>query len=236
MKHNSTSIQVPLTKGILDGVHETPINKTMTPLVIIMHGRRSNKNREGYLDATRIFHANGYETLRFDFRGHGDSYDAPHWEKYGVLDQLDDLMAVLSYTSRKEYILISSSFSSEAALLATAREKRVILTIMISPGLGKNSSGAEDNRFRRIWWDKARKTTQIPFKQYVDELKKITQPVHSLHGTADESVPIELSEELEGLIGTNFQLHRIKDGKHKYTEPKEAMKQRQNILEKLRLI
>ena len=231
MRHSSTPIQVPIAKGQLHGVLETPVNNAKTPLVIIMHGRRSNKNREGYIDIAKIAHSLGYETLRFDFRGHGDSYDSPNWQSYGVVDQLSDLLAILEHTNRKEYILIGSSFSSEAALLATARMKEVSMAIMISPGLGKNSSGSQDNRYRKVWWDKAKNTTQIPFNQYVEELRKITQPVHSLHGTADESVPIKLSEELENLIGTNFQLHRIKDGKHKYTEPTDAMKQRQNILE-----
>jgi len=203
-----------------------------------MHGRRSNKDRESSLDLARICHDNGFQIVRFDFRGHGESSDSPNWERYGVLDQKEDIESVLRYLKENDLlkgkiVFIASSFSAEAALLSASWHNEVELLVLVSPGLGKNSSDAEDNRFRAVWWDKNLKVTQIDFASYISTLTKINREVYSLHGDNDLHVPLEQSRELEQIIGSNFHLHVIKNGGHKYSEPGEGMQQRQKIINEI---
>lgn len=233
----SKNLEISLTTGHLSTILEKPKGK-IKGSVIIMHGRRSNKNREGYLDIIQIAHKNNFQTVRFDFRGHGDSYDSPNWNNYGIIDQYEDIVTVIKYLKnngllKEKVILVPSSFSSDPVLIYAAKHSGVNTIILHSPGIGKNSANAPDNRYRKNWWDNNISITQIPFSEYKQLLKQIDIPIHSLHGDNDESVPIEQSQELQGLIGGNFRLHTIKDGKHKYTQPPQAMQQRQEIINNL---
>lgn len=227
---------VPIKLGHISAVLDKPEGNILGT-AIIMHGRRSNKNREGYRDVGNIALSFNYQVVRFDFRGHGESFDAPSWDKYGVMDQHDDISRVYNYLKEADLlkgkiVLIPSSFSADPALLF-ASSNPVDCIIMISPGEGKNSANTQDNRFRKEWWDKNISTTQIPFSQYKKKLQQISIPIHSLHGDSDESVPMEQSQELQEIIGNNFVIHTIKDGLHKYAQPQGAMIQRQNIIKEI---
>lgn len=231
------NLKIPLKTGHLSAILEKPESST-EGTVIIMHGHRSNKNRKGYLDIANIAQKNNFQTVRFDFRGHGESYDSPNWQNYGIVNQYEDIVTVISYLKennllKDKTILVPSSFSSDPTLIYTAKHAGVDMVILHSPGQGKNSANAEDNRYRKDWWDNNISTTQISFNKYKKLLDTIEIPIHSLHSTNDKSVPIEQSQELQELIGNNFHLHIIKNGQHKYTQPPQAMKQRQEIINKL---
>lgn len=234
----SQKFRVELTEGeFLSGVMERPKGE-IRGTVVIMHGRKSNKERESQLDQVRICHENKLQTVRFDFRGHGESSGSPNWERYGVLDQKEDIEAVLHYLKENKLtegklVFIASSFSAEAALLCASDNTEVEVLVLVSPGLGKSSAGTEDNTHRSEWWDKNLKVTQLEFASYKKALSNINQEIIALHGDSDINVPIEQSEELGKLFGSNFHLHIIKNGGHKYSEPEEGMSQRQKLLDEI---
>lgn len=224
-------------REFLLGILEKPEGE-MKGTALIMHGRRSNKERASSLDQARISHANGFQTVRFDFRGHGESSSSPNWERYGVLDQKEDIHSVLRYLKKNgltkgKLVFIASSFSAEAALLYASDHSEVELLVLISPGLGKNSAGSKDNKYRSGWWDKNSKGTQLNFESYKKALSNINQQIFSLHGDSDINVPIEQSKELGKLLGSNFHLQIIKNGGHRYSEPKEGMDQRQKLINEI---
>lgn len=235
MKLRSQTFKVKLSNGdFLSGILEKPEGKTRGT-VVVMHGRKSNKERESQLDLARICQENNFRTVRFDFRGHGESSNSPDWEKYGVLDQKRDIESILDYLKQNQpiegkLIFIASSFSAEAALLYASDHAEVKMLILISPGLGKNSAGSEDNRHRSRWWDQNLKVTQLDYESYKKLLSNTSQKIFSLHGDSDINVPIEQSIELGKLLGSNFHLHIIKNGGHGYSEPKEGMNQRQKVI------
>lgn len=212
-------------------------SKTPKGTAILMHGRRSSKDSKTYIHINKIFLAHGFQTIRFDFRGHGESSGAPNWQDYGVLDQLEDVRIVISFLEKndllsKPLILLASSFAAESALLYSAEDKEVKQIILVSPGMGKNSSGTKNNFYRKEWWDNNIQTTQINFESYKQKLNKIKSPVHVLHGIDDESIPLSMSQELIKLI-PNAELYRIEGGKHNFKENKNAMHKRIKIIHEI---
>ncbi len=238
MINSKQKFKIKTNSGHLVGILEKPPGDKLRGTVLIVHGRKSHKGREGYIDTARISRENDYQAVRVDLRGHGESSDSPNWQKFGVVDGAEDIKAVVEWLKEnhktgKEFILSASSFFAESCLIFTARHKGVDKLILISPGLGKNSSGTSNNYKRQDWWDQAQGTTQIPFEQYRSLLGKVRVPVYLLHGDKDESVPINQSKELKRIIGDNAYLHVIKSGQHKYTQPARAMKQRQEIIKSI---
>lgn len=224
--------------GIISSVFEKPEIPDVRGTAIVMHGRRSSKERPSYKGISEIALNNGFQVIRFDFRGHGHSHDTPNWDNYGFLDHVEDLNNVVKYYKEKglisgKVILISTSFSADVSLIYACKYGEGNAVILVSPGLGKNSSGTKDNEYRATWWDNNSKTTQIPFVEYKSLLEKLEIPVYSLHGTKDASVPVEQSMELKKIIGDNFTLFEIADGEHNYLLPDTALLKRQQILDRI---
>ena len=178
---------------------------------------------------------------RFDYFGHGQSSGEfvsgtiSHWR--------GDILHVLDELTHSPQILVGSSFGGWLAVMAALdRPERVHALVLIAPAIDMTE---------RLMWQrfsqKARSKLQqeglvYDPSQYDPEGYPITRkliedgrehlllrdkiavdiPVRILHGQRDEAVPWQLSLELaDKLTSDNVELHFIKNGDHRLSEPHE---------------
>ena len=178
---------------------------------------------------------------RFDYFGHGASSGAftdgtmSHWR--------GDIPHILDHLCDSPQILVGSSFGGWLSLMAALdRPEKVAALVLIAP--------AVDMTERLMWErfsDKAREKLAQEGLIYdpseydpegypitakliedgrkhliLDETIDINVPVRILHGQKDDAVPWELSLELAAqLASDNVELHFIKNGDHRLSEPHE---------------
>ena len=199
--------EIPVTfkshgKQIVGMLH-LPSRKN-APLIIMCHGWTGNKQgvyNAFFVKAARNFSKNGFATLRFDFRGSGDSEG--RWKDQTTTTMLEDLDNVIDQISKypeinKEKIgLIGHSQGGRVVLLHTAKDKRIesLVTWAARTDLSYFWSKA--------WLESARRKErviedfEITKKWISDDMKynvektvqKIKVPILVIHGDTDYTVP-----------------------------------------------
>lgn len=105
-------------------------------VAIFAHGITSEKTEEGlFTQAAHALNQLGYETVQFDFRGHGDS--AMPLVGMMIAGEVRDLTAVIqAYCERKKVVLIASSFGTvSASLLKPEIKNRIAALLLLNPVL-----------------------------------------------------------------------------------------------------
>ncbi|MBC8489625.1 MAG: alpha/beta hydrolase [Bacteroidetes bacterium] len=91
-------------------------------LVLLAHGITTEKNEEGiYTYFAENILSPDFDSLRFDFRGHGDSNVSS--KNMRISGEILDLMAVLSWANKSKYKdihLVAASFGGSIVLLANS--------------------------------------------------------------------------------------------------------------------
>ena len=97
--------------------------------IMVLHGFGSNKDSGSCTIATRMFEAMGYVTLRFDFRGCGESAGASG--KVICLEQVEDTRAAVSYLASRPEVdpkrigVMGHSFGAAVAVYAAGVDGRI---------------------------------------------------------------------------------------------------------------
>ena len=97
--------------------------------IMVLHGFGSNKDSSSCTIATRMFEAMGYVTLRFDFRGCGESAGASG--KVICLEQVEDTRAAVSYLASRPEVdpkrigVMGHSFGAAVAVYAAGVDGRI---------------------------------------------------------------------------------------------------------------
>lgn len=190
--------------------------------IVMAHGLNNDKDEdESFVKLSRILNKRGYNTLRFDFRGHGDSEgDSENVTIAGELIDLkrsiqlfDDILGKPS-----KYIIVASSFGASASILyISENEERIEKLILWNPVLdyGKTFLKAETpwgkTFFNPKGYEELRAKGYITIpqtefrigKKLIEEFKTIKSyqilsrfniPVLTIHGTKDTAVPYHVSE------------------------------------------
>ena len=183
----------------------------------------------------------GRAYTRFDYFGHGQSSGSftdgtmSHWR--------GDIPHVLDHLCEAPQILVGSSFGGWLSLMAALdRPEKVAGLVLIAPAIDMTE---------RLMWARFSEKARAKLmdegliydpSQYDPEGYPITReliedgrthlmldapieinlPVRILHGQKDDAVPWELSLELaEKLTSQDIELHFIKNGDHRLSEPHE---------------
>jgi len=194
-------------------------------VAVLLHGIATNKSERAnfFVELSERLAANAIASVRFDFRGHGESANPPR--DFTVASQVIDCLSVVSWIRdqlKTEAVhLIGFEFSAPAALSAAILRPTWIKTVnLIGPVLDfRRTYMSPDTKFGARVFNPERlslafkngfvplnKRFNLDVKTIVEmeslepfrALPRVRQPVLILHGKEDTSVPFYLSEELAG--------------------------------------
>jgi alpha-beta hydrolase superfamily lysophospholipase len=206
--------------------------------IVFLHGFAGNKDENGlFKEAARRFAEKGYNSLRFDFFGHGESTGESI--KLTIDQETKDFKNALEYI-REEYrpdAIYALGFSLGAFIALNAPKADVNGFILWSPALKPcfdmypRYSGNEVRRAldSRGWIDKSglkigpKIIDELRVCDIEPALEHINKPMLIIHGTKDERISISTSETIFkaycSRIDINF--NEIQNAGHSYKEKKE---------------
>lgn len=192
------------------------------PWIVFCHGLVSDKSGSYQRRCERAV-AEGYDAVRFDVRGCGESDGAFVESTLGA--RIADLRAVVEYFDPPSYVPFGSSFGCKTALHATAGDDRVEALVGRAPvtytrafeAYRENLEDAGEIRIddghvldRRFLED----LDGYPFEAVVDEL---SVPVAFFHGSDDASVPFADSLEATAALDTDVLLQKYVGEGHRFS-------------------
>lgn len=175
-------------------------------LVIMAHGFPGHKtgNNDLFGDLEFLLAEKGYNTLRFDFRGCGES-DGKE-ERFCLSSAVEDFRNVLQWAKGQKYkrfIYIGEGLGATLSVLSTDLD--VMIMILLWPILdteefyAKNFAGRElndDARERGYIEHEGHKygldfLRELKTARLASKLKDCYMPTLILHGARDEAIPVE---------------------------------------------
>jgi pimeloyl-ACP methyl ester carboxylesterase len=194
---------------------------------VCCHGFLSDKSGS-YEERCERAVEEGYEAVRFDFRGCGESDGAFVDQTLG--DKLDDLSAVLAYFDPDTVALFGSSLGGAVALHATPREERVVAVVTRAPVTYTRAldgyRGDVEREGRHEFEDGRRIDGRFfadldgrPFGAVADA---IDVPVAVFHGADDRSVAVADSFEAVQSLSGDVLLERFAGEGHRFSERTES--------------
>ncbi len=189
-----------------------PEGKGPFPAVIRSHGYRSSKDGSKSVLLAEQFTSCIF--FRFDFNGHGESEGKI--EDIDALQCVDDLTKAIDYVlalpnvDKKRIAITGSSLGGLAATLAGAWHNRIACAVLVCPV----------SDFRPLREHNIKYKSLMQYDVY-HEAEKITCPVLIIHGSKDESVPLDQSVELARHLRRGT-LHITPGADHSFSNPDHA--------------
>ena len=187
------------------------------------HGFGSNK-QGSYEKRCEIMAKNGWNAVRFDFRGNGESDG--NFINQNLSSRIADLKAVIDYFDPEECAVFGSSFGGKVAFHAAEQDNRIKALIGKAPVTYKDIM----HKFRIVVENKGEfeYIDGKPIDQrFFDDFDKysfdqtaesLNIPVAIFHGSEDTTVHIEKSFEAIKELETDVSFHKLKNEKHSFTE------------------
>ncbi|MFW6045854.1 MAG: alpha/beta hydrolase family protein, partial [Natronomonas sp.] len=191
--------------------HESDRDET-GPLLVFCHGFVSDKSGSYASRANRATQE-GFEAVRFDFRGCGES--TGDFRDQTLRSKLADLRAVLAYFDPSSVVLFGSSFGAKVAFHLAGEDGRVVAVIGRAP-VTYGEARRKPRRSRRggcqtRTFDSMREAIErngrvaltddhIVDERFIADLDRypfadavagIEVPVAIVHGATDDSVPLK---------------------------------------------
>jgi uncharacterized protein len=216
---NETPIKFTSRDGILlAGIITEPIEKPLGA-VVLAHGITAEKN-EGtfYTTLAKNLADEKFVSLRFDFRGHGES--ERHSHEMTITGEIEDLAAAVQELQTRGFqkvAIIAASFGGGIATLYTDRAQGIISSLaLISPVLDFRRTFIEpETPWTQKWFSKAAleksRTTGFldldgfrlgrslieEFSQYFPQniLSKNNTPTLIVHGDQDSKISFTIAED-----------------------------------------
>lgn len=220
-----TTQRVPVADGESVAVvhHEAPADDWL----FFCHGFLSDKSGSYETRCERAVEE-GYNAVRFDFRGCGESDGA--FVDQTLTAKLADLEAVVDHFDPREYVLFGSSFGGKVAFHTAATDERVTAVVTRAPvtsneafedyraivereGAVELDTGVSiDERFFEDF-------DRYPFE---DVSERLCCPVAILHGADDVVVPIAGSFDAAAALDTHVCLEKFAGEGHRFSRAAEA--------------
>ncbi len=205
-------------------------------LVIVCHGFTGTKEGGGRaVDMGEALGQIGFSTLLFDFAGCGDSEGK--WENLTLTGQVEDLGAVVACCRQEGYrriILNGRSFGGTTAICYAARDNDIdaVCTWAAVARPRELFQQRAKNTFTRDGVElvnlKSEEGTVVLKKDFFEDLKNHDIPGYAgmlspcslkiIHGSADQSVPVEDAKLLYSRAGKPKSLAVIKGADHRFSD------------------
>ena len=231
------------TKGNrLCGILANPTSNKNGPIMILCHGFSTSKDSSTYVRLEKILNGKGISTFRFDFFAHGESEG--EFEDITISEAVDDILNAIRFLKELGYSkigLVGSSFGGLASVIAASKTDDLFVLALKSPvsdDLGKLVA-QESRQEIETWKEKGfiyytsgdGRGLRLNYSFFEDDekvngyeaAKKIKIPTFIVHGNNDESVPIEQSKKIVGLM-ENSRLGIIEGADHRYSKPEDFEK------------
>jgi len=194
--------------------------------VFLLHGIANC--RGSMLPLAKVLSENGYNSILFDFRAHGESSGLNctfgYYEKNDISSYIDS--AIIRYPNSAPYGILGHSLGAAISLQALAHDKRLVCGIVESP-FTKLRTIVHDY-FARIAFirldcipDKALLYTEkianfkIDSVQPILSARQINQPVMVVHGMLDKHISVTYGKEIyDSLKSSEKEWYPIANGEH----------------------
>ena len=214
--------------------------KGRSPGIVFIHGLNSDmqglkaKNTEKYAKKNKL------AFLRFDCRGHGQSFGK--FEDFVISDWKQDLLDVIDKLTKGPQILIGSSMGGWLMILAAkARPKKIVGLIGLSAAADfgyslhaslslKNKNEIKNKGFTRY---SSNEFSYILTKKFFINAKKnnilgkpfkFTKPFILIHGIKDKVVSVAMPKKIMGITTSNdVQIHFLKSSDPRLSSKKDLL-------------
>ena len=166
----------------------------------------------------------GYNAVRFDFRGSGESDGA--FVESTLSTRIADLHTVVEHFSPPSYALFGSSFGAKTALHAATEAPRLEAVVARSPVTYNRAFGSYRETVEsegHLRYDEGHVIDRRFFEDFEtygfeSVVARLDVPVAIFHGTADESVPIKDSFEAAAALETDVHLAKYREEGHRFSK------------------
>lgn len=202
------------------GMLHLPNKRGRVPVALLLHGFTGHKGEAHrmFVKLARLLARQGIASLRFDFRGSGDSEGA--FEDVTIRTEIADAVEAVKFLVRHKRInsrqisIVGFSMGAAVASYLVARERRrwksMVLMAPVAEGAGildnLSTPEAVTSLAQTGLTDFEGNLVGMPFvRQFADmkplrEVVKVKCPVLILHGGKDETVPVGHSELYEKVL------------------------------------
>ncbi len=214
-------------------------------IVILCHGLGGNKSENGAFDALVLsLLQNKINTFRFDFRSHGESTGKDYEMTIsGEIEDLKSTISLLQSLNYNEFIILGASFGASIISLLNYKDYSNIKGLVSWYGV-LDYQDPSNKAFTKEGYEIAKKEgfytreknngTKVNYglklfdevyslKPY-ENLEQLSLPILFVHGTADKTVPYELSVKVSKKCQTPT-LKLIKDGEHTFRNNEKALQE-----------
>lgn len=219
-------------------------------VVLLCHGIRGDKDERGsFVTLAEKIQEEGYSTIRFDFRGHGESTGIDY--EMTISKEIEDLESVIQFlkdNGYKEIIILGASFGASIVSLVDYSKFYEVKALIFWYGAldnyevlrtdkflsEKNKKIAVKNGFYASH-NKAGKLFRfgIPLFEEIDKYKPKDKiqinnlPKLFVHGLIDETISYKVSVDVHNKC-TNSKLELIENGNHTFDNDSKALKEAVN--------
>ena len=226
----------------LCGILANSTSNKEKPIIILCHGFSTSKDSYTNVRLEKILNEKRISTFRFDFFAHGESEG--EFEDITVSEAVDDILNAIRFLKELGYSkigLVGSSFGGMASVIAASKTDDLFILALKSPVAGHLGKlvAREAKQEIETWKEKGfiyytsseGRKIKLDYSFFEDAEKvkgheaaqKIKILTLIVHGENDESVPVEQSKKLAGLI-ENSKLEIVKGADHRYSRPKDFEK------------
>ncbi len=227
----------------LCGIISKPEVEQKLPCVILCHGYDTLKNNTTNKKLFKKLLENNIGSLRFDFRGHGESEGS--MRTLTLTKTIDDLQSALKYVKSLNWIdqkrigILGNSFSGVASTLVTSKNQEVKALVLLSavsyyPEVKKIQLGKEGIQKwkkdgfmylpgfeRKVKMDYAFYEDSLKYRSY-DFADRIRAAVLMVHDDRDKEVPIGQAKKLFNSLKCEKKLEIIRGIGHGFERNEES--------------
>ncbi|KAH9603734.1 hypothetical protein KSS87_016042 [Heliosperma pusillum] len=214
-------------------------------IVIVCHGFRSSKEQHLMVSTSIALENEGISAFRFDFSGNGESDGSFEYGNY--MKEVEDLCAVVKYlkgTNRSVSAIVGHSKGGDVVLLYASKyhDVRTVVNLSgrydlkkgISERLGETfmeklkTDGYIDVKSKAKGTVLYRVTLESFMERWNTDMHEASLKIDkecrvlTVHGSADEIIPVEDAYEFAKVIPNN-KLHIIQGANHSYTEHQDQL-------------